>query len=81
MDVIAYVGGLTGVNMLCYPGLLLTLQVESDEYCRDVLAFRMADGFLSSGAIYSDITTYQPTAEEARAHGIVGGFPCQDPLL
>lgn len=54
-------------------------QVESNPYCRDVLASRMEEGYLSKGKVYDDITTYQPTGEEQASDGLMGGFPCQVP--
>ena len=53
----------------------LDFKVESDDFCRQVLARRQQDGFLHCGPIHEDVRKF--TAEAYPASGILAGFPCQ----
>ena len=62
--------GLRLLRPVCY--------VESNPFCRDIIAHRMADGQTPVGPMYHNIETYKPVRpEEASAVAITAGFPCQ----
>ena len=50
-------------------------KVESDEYCRQVLARRQHDGFLHQGVIAHDVRSFDASGFDAS--GVLAGFPCQ----
>ena len=49
-------------------------QVESNPWCRDLIAQRQHDGLADRGPIYSDVTTCKL---EQDVDGFLAGFPCQ----
>ena len=57
----------------CY----LTIQVEADPYCREILKARMADGALPHGKIIDNVIGYQPSGPAEDAEFATCGFPCQ----
>lgn len=52
--------------------------MESDAYCRQVIAARMQDGYADPGPIFGDITTvWKSNIINEQVDGLIGGFPCQ----
>lgn len=54
--------------------MFAALEVESNEYCREILRLRMAEQLLPSAPIECDAATVRPPRS---AKGVGGGFPCQ----
>ena len=53
-------------------------EVESDEYCQEVLRARIKDQiFDSSAQIWGDVRTFKPKGPATSAEALVAGFPCQ----
>lgn len=71
-------GGLLGTKLLGWNHIGY---VEWDEYCQQVIAQRIKDGYLDEAPIFSDIDTFISEGYARQYKGMVdvvsGGFPCQ----
>ncbi|WP_227430437.1 DNA cytosine methyltransferase [Psychrobacter sp. I-STPA6b] len=70
-------GGVYGSMIL---GWEAVAYVEKDEYCRQVIAQRIKDGWFDNGDIYGDIKEFNAKHAQKYAGQIdvlTGGFPCQ----
>ena len=72
-------GGVLGTHHLL--GWKTCGYVEWNEYCQRVIAARIADGYLTSAPIFTDVREFVQSgaAEQYRgvADVVTGGFPCQ----
>ena len=64
-----------GVRMVLR--LSARLKVEADARNREVIAARMADGFVPRAKVYPDVCTFSPSGSELASKGVLAGFPCQ----
>jgi len=69
-------GGLLGTKLL---GFNTIGYVEYDDYCQQVLANRINEGFLDVAPIFTDVQAFADIAHEYRgfAQVLTAGFPCQ----
>lgn len=69
-------GGLLGTKLL---GFNTIGYVENDDYCQEVLANRINEGFLDVAPIFTDVQAFADIAHEYRgfAQVLTAGFPCQ----
>lgn len=72
-------GGLLGTKLL---GWTHIGYVEVNEYCQQVIAQRIEDGFLERAPIFTDVREFVQSGAAKQYRGIAdvvsGGFPCQD---
>lgn len=68
-------GGILGSMLL---GWRTVAAVEIDEYARQVLLQRQADGYLYRFPIWDDVRTFDGCPWRGTVDIITGGFPCQD---
>jgi DNA (cytosine-5)-methyltransferase 1 len=69
-------GGLLGTKLL---GWRSVGYVEFNDYCQQVLAQRIKDGFLDEAPIFTDVRAFASIAEQYRGFVdvVTAGFPCQ----
>lgn len=71
-------GGLLGTNLL---GFQHIGYVEFNEYCQEVLAQRIKDGFLNEAPIFTDVREFLQSGAARQYRGfadvVSAGFPCQ----
>ena len=71
-------GGLLGTKLL---GFQHIGYVEFNEYCQEVLAQRIQDGFLDEAPIFTDVREFLQSGAAEQYRGFVdvvtAGFPCQ----
>jgi DNA (cytosine-5)-methyltransferase 1 len=71
-------GGVLGSKLL---GWETIGYVEWDTYCQNVIAARIADGYLDSAPIFGDVREFVQSGAAAEYRGfadvVSGGFPCQ----
>lgn len=71
-------GGLLGTHLLGWEAIGY---VEWDEYCQQVIAARIADGYLRPAPIFTDVREFLESGAAAEYRGfadvVTAGFPCQ----
>ena len=68
-------GGLLASRLL---GWTTIAAVEIEEYCRQVILTRQAEGHLEKFPIWDDIKTFDGRPFRGIVDVLTGGFPCQD---